>query len=359
MTPTLRDAYQPSEPIPPGETLQEWLDRAGMTQAEFAKRASLTPKHINHVVKGAAGISAEVAIAFERVTAIPAQYWTQLEANFQTARQRTLETQVLKDRVSLLSHFPVAELVRRGAIPRRSEKVEQLRELLRFFAVADPDALETVWLQPALYRTSKSFVADSGALASWLRLAELKAPQVEPFNLSACRASIDQMRRLSTLPGIDWFEPLQALCASVGIALVILKGFPKSRVNGATRWLTSDKALVAMSLRHLRNDIFWFTFFHELCHVLRHSKKDTFVDSDDGGTPEALETEADAFAARTLIPASAAATLHELSTEAQVVAFAESIGVAPGIVVGRMQHDNLIAPNQLTTLFVRYQFVDE
>ena len=83
-----------------------------MTQADFAKRASLTPKHINHVVKGSVGISPDVAIAFERVTAIPARYWIQLDANFQTARQRASESAKLLQHVGLVDRFPISDLVR-------------------------------------------------------------------------------------------------------------------------------------------------------------------------------------------------------------------------------------------------------
>jgi HTH-type transcriptional regulator/antitoxin HigA len=353
--------YEPAELVPPGETLAEWLDREDMTQAEFAKRTSLTPKHINQVVKGGVGISPEVALAFERVTSIPARYWTQLDANYQTAKQRVLEAEALRERVDLVDRFPIKELERRNCIEHKTSKIDKLRELLRFFAVADADALENVWLQPALYRRSTAFEADAGALASWLRLAEVEAAKVrtKPFDAAASRARIEEMRVLSALPSIEWLEPLTKLCASVGIALVVLKELPKCRVNGATRWLSPDKAMIVLSLRHRRNDIFWFTLFHELCHLLRHSKKETFVDTKGSGIAKDLEDEADAFASRVLIPPQLAGKLRELSTAAEVVVFASAIGVAPGIVVGRMQHEELIPHSQWTSLIVRYRFADD
>ncbi len=353
-------AYEPTELVPPGETLAEWLDREDMTQAEFARRTSLTAKHINQVVKGGVGISPEVALAFERVTSIPARYWTQLDANYQTAKQRVLEAEALREHVDLVDRFPLKELERKGCIERKTRKIDKLRELLRFFAVADADALEEVWLRPALYRRSTAFEADEGALASWLRLAGLEASDVKtkPFDAAACRVAIEEIRALSTLPGIQWLEPLKKSCASVGIALVVLKELPKCRVNGATRWLSPDKAMVVLSLRHRRNDIFWFTLFHELCHILRHSKKETFVDTKGSGIAKELEDEADAFASRVLIPSRLAWELGELSTAGDVVTFANTIGVAPGIVVGRMQHEKLIPHSQWTSLIVRYRFAD-
>lgn len=353
--------HEAVEPIPAGETLAEWLDRVDMSQAEFAKRTSLTPKHINQVVKGGAGISPEVALAFERVTAIPSRYWLQLDANFHAAVQRIADSQELATRLDIIDRFPIKELTKRHAISPTKTPTDTLRELLRFFAVADVNALESVWLQPALYRKSQAFEADAGALASWLRLAEIEASRVATaeFDPGQVRQAIDRMRELSVLPGIDWLIPLKRLCSSIGIALVILKEIPGCRINGATRWLAGDKALVALSLRHRRNDIFWFTLMHELCHVLRHGKKQTFVDTTDSALDQDLEAEADAFASRVLIPPNQASRIPALRTIDDVIAFANEIGVAPGIVVGRMQHDGLIAHSQWNSLIQRYTFTDD
>lgn len=356
-----RLVYNPAELVHPGETLAEWLDRNDMTQVQFARRTSLTPKHINQVLKGSVGVSPEVALAFERVTSIPARYWTQLDANYQTAKQRILEEQGLKKHAHIVDRFPIKSLAQLGHIALTRSKVDQLRELLRFFAVADARALEEVWLKPAQYRRSQAFKADEASLAAWLRIAELHAGQISTrsFDSGRCRAAIPEIRSLSRIPGVGWVEPLQNRLASIGIALVILKELPKCRVNGATRWLSPDKAMMALSLRHRRNDIFWFTLFHEMCHILRHSKKETFVDAKGSGIDRDLESEADTFASRTLIPPDAANELRHLTSAADVEKFAGEIRIAPGIVVGRMQHDNLIPHSQWTNLIDRYRYANE
>jgi HTH-type transcriptional regulator/antitoxin HigA len=354
-------AYEPAELVHPGQTLIDWLDQAGMSQADFAKRTSLTPKHINQVAKGGAGISAEVARAFETVTGIPARYWLQLDANYQTAFQRQAEAANLAAQTDLLEQFPYKELVARGAVADVVPKVERLRQIFRFFGVADRAALLQVSLDPALYRLSKAFEPTAGALAAWVRMAELKAAEIEtePFDMARCRDALVEIRALSQLPGIEWLGPLQRKTAEVGIALVIVKELKGCRVNGVTRWLTPDKAMVALSLRYRRNDIFWFTLFHELCHVLRHSKKEVFVDGKSSGIEQDLEQEADSFASRLLIAPTDAAQLPLLTTEEQVVAFAKDIGVAPGIVVGRMRFLGLIPQNRWAHLIDHFRFADD
>lgn len=117
--------------------------------------------------------------------------------------------------------------------------------------------------------------------------------------------------------------------------------------------------MVALSLRQRRNDIFWFTLFHELCHVLRHSKKETFIDAKASGIAANLEEETDAFASRVLIPPHLASLLPYLTTEAQVVEFARKLDVAPGIVVGRLQHERYVLNNKWAHPFDRYRFSDD
>ena len=354
-------AFEAAELVSPGQTLLDWLERVEMTQAEFARRTRLSPKHINQVVKGGVGISPDVALAFERVTAIPARYWTQLDANFQSARHKAEEAVELEQHLGLVDLFPIRALENLGVIEKSKSRLAQLRALLSFFAVADAAALEDVWMRPALYRLSRAFDANQASLATWLRLAELEAAEIdtEKFDEARCRAALSEMRSLSALPGIEWLEPLRQLAASVGIAIVILKELPGCRVNGATRWLSTDKAMIVLSLRHRRNDIFWFTLFHEMCHLLRHSKKTTFIDVKGSGIAEELEAEADAFASKTLIPPAAAAGLAGLTTASQVQAFAKELGVAPGIVVGRMQHDGYIPHSRWANLIQRYRFSDD
>ena len=97
--------------------------------------------------------------------------------------------------------------------------------------------------------------------------------------------------------------------------------------------------MIALSDRYKKDDHFWFTFFHEAAHLLLHSKKETFVD--DGKDSDVTEDEANRWAADFLIPPDRAAELRTLRTDAHVAAFAKDIGIAPGIVVGRMQHDEI------------------
>ena len=353
--------YHPDQAVTPGETLMEWLALRDMTQAEFARRADLSTKHVSQVVNGIAGLTAEVSLAFANVTDIPASFWTQLDANYRVHQARLADDQSLAERVEILESFPITELVRRGVMKRIADPVGQLRELLRFFGVATVDALEGVWLTDVRLRASRAFPPNEAALAAWLRIAELEAQtiQVAPFDPESCEAAIQDFRSYTSLKGTSWVKPLQERCASAGIALVIVKELPKCRINGATRWLGPNKAMVALSMRHRRHDIVWFTFFHELAHLLRHSKRQTFLDADGALVAQDLELDADRFAGATLIPAIYEDALRQVATPSDAKALASEIGVDVSIVVGRLQHEGVIPFNKWNEMIPRYQFHDD
>jgi Zn-dependent peptidase ImmA (M78 family) len=125
-------------------------------------------------------------------------------------------------------------------------------------------------------------------------------------------------------------------------------------VSGATQWLTSEKAMIQLSLRYKTNDQFWFTFFHEAGHILFGGKKEAFIDLNHA-TGEG-EAEADRFAATHLIPPHRASELVGLKSTQAIQNFANSIGIAPGIVVGRLQHEKIIRYDQFNGLKMRYQW---
>jgi HTH-type transcriptional regulator/antitoxin HigA len=254
------------------------------------------------------------------------------------------------------------ELKARGFLSAAGSKVETLREVLAFFGVANLAAFDTVWVTPTAYRKSRVHDVKPTALAAWLRIGELAAKDavVQPFNRKRLREIIPQLRSLTRLPIDGWRPQLQDLCASAGVVVVFVPEIPGSRICGVARWIDSDRALVQMSLRHKWADIFWFSFFHELAHVLFHDRKRlTFVDGPPKrGEDDDLEKEADDFAARTLIPPANAALLPALRTKDSVRSFADSIDVHPGIVVGRLQYDGQLKHNQFNDLRDRYTTAD-
>ncbi len=336
--------FQPDYVSVPGATIADLLDQVDMTQTELAQRLGVSLKHINQVVKGAASISAELALGLEKVFGASAAFWLNRESLYRVDVARQNESRELASALEWAKSFPVAELRKRRLISSRTGP-DLVNELLHFFGIASPK----LWSDPmAAYRKSLRFESDEKALAAWLRVGQLEAATIacEPFDSDRFLGALREVRGLTRLDPSKWEPALIRLCADTGVAVVIVETFRRARANGATRWLSPTKALIQMSVRHRWEDIFWFSFFHEAAHLLLHGKRHIFLEGigppADGGL-QLWEEEADRFAARTLIPFEHEHELRRL-TLTDVPEFAERIGIDPGIVVGRLQHERLI-PN--------------
>lgn len=349
--------------VPPGETLRELLDEQGLNQRDLARRADLSPKHVNKLLQGLVPLSADVALRLERVTGTPARIWNRLEADYRSDLERIRSQRELSVDVMWAADFPVTELVKREILPAEpSDKVSRLEQVLTFFGVASPGAWEDVYADLTCeFRTSKAFEAKQGALAAWLRLGEIAARDLycEPFDRKKLEAALPSLRELTRETADVFTERMRTLCAACGVAVVFVPELSGSRASGATRWLTPAKALIQLSLRYKTDDHLWFTFFHEIGHVLRHGKTDVWIEATSpavDGDPR--EADADRFSRDVLIPPHHAADLRELKTADDVRRFADSIGVSSGVVVGRLQHDRFWPHSRGNTLKRPLRFTD-
>jgi HTH-type transcriptional regulator/antitoxin HigA len=359
LSPSVANAYRPDYSIPPGETLRAVIEARGMTQADLSRRAGLSAKHINQIVQGVAPISPDAALALERVLGVPARFWNALEANHQSRELQLSDRVVSTDDAEWLSHLPTKELQRRGLIEKVANQADLREQVLRFFGVASRSSWESVWTAPdAAFRRSRVFEADPFATAAWLRMGELRSTEVKTaqFDRAAFEAALQTIRALMK-SGPDTFEPeMKRVAAEAGVVIVIVGEIKGARANGAARWLSSNRALIQLSVRHRWEDVFWFSFFHEAGHVLLHGKRETFID--DGRTRTSEESEADAFAQEILIPQGYESDLLRTRTVPQARTLAARLGVPPGIVIGRLQREGLMPHSVGNEYRRRFQLVD-
>jgi HTH-type transcriptional regulator / antitoxin HigA len=266
--------------------------------------------------------------------------------DYRTDLERIRAQRELSFDVVWATDFPVTELVERDVPPAEpSDKVSRLEQVLAFFGVASPEAWRDVYSDLACaFRATPAVPVNRETLATWLRLGEVAARDVrcEPFDRKKLEAALPPLRELTRETAEVFSERMRDLCAACGIAVVFVPEISGSLASGVTRWLTPSKALVQLSLRYKTDDHLWFTFFHEIGHVLRHGKTDIWIEAASslpGNDPR--EAEADRFSRDVLIPPRQSAELSELRTPDDVRRFADRVGVAPGIVVGRLQHDQL------------------
>jgi addiction module HigA family antidote len=361
MADTMLNQYTPNYLITPGEVLVEYLEAYSMTQAELAARTGLTKKTINEIIKGKSPITSETALKLERSLGRPAHFWNNLERQFQEDRSRLAEEKRLENHLDWLKKVPVGRLTKLGWLPKKRDKISQLTEVLRFFGVASPEQWVTVWQEHQVaYRQTQRFETCAESVSAWLRKGEIDARQIvcHPFDKKRFIEVLDDIRGL-TMEEPKVFQPrLAAICASAGVAVIFTPELPKTGVHGATRWF-GNKAIIQLSLRYKSNDHLWFTFFHEAGHIIRHGRKEIFIE--DNGLDGEKETEADVFARDRLIPPADYRRFiasWDGRSLVPIIDFAEKIKIAPGIVVGRLQHDKHLPNSHGNKLKVYFRWSD-
>lgn len=343
---------------PPGETIEDVLEEKGWTKAEFAKRLGFSGKHVSQLLTGKAPLTEDLAMALASVLGGTATFWLEREARYREALNQQETFDRLEAEAGLLEELPIQWLVKEGCVKKYKHRGQQVGEVLRYFGVANVASYRQCYAAPgAVFRTSAVFGKAPGAVAAWIRRAELAAERVQTgaWSESGFKRCLRELRSLTMEPDPNTFAPaLTEACAAQGVAVVFVPTPPKCPASGMTFW-RKGKAVLALSLRYKVNDQLWFTFFHEAAHLLLHGRRMVFIEGLDGLDQE-KEREADAFARDLLIPPEHRDELETLQSADGVQRFAAKVGVHPGIVVGRLQHDRILAWNALNDLKQRYDW---
>lgn len=338
--------YQPDYAVSPGEVLEEYLEVMGMTKAQLAARCGRPTKTISEIIHGKAAITPETALQLERVLGRKAALWQNLEANYRLRRAAENEHDELSRHTGWAKKFPIRQLVEAGDIDEPKDDVDLVKKLLRFFGVGTVAGWKGSFgdLQLA-FRRSASFRAAPESLTAWVRRGEIAAAAVEcaPFEAKRFKKTLRSVRDLTAQSFPHVFEELQGQCASAGVAVVLVPELPKTHLSGIARWVSKEKALIQLSLRYKTSDHVWFSFFHEAAHIVLHAKKLIYID-EKGGDNHVVEDEANRFAGDLLLEPAAYERFVSARdfTAASVVEFARKQKTAPGIVVGRLQHEERI-----------------
>jgi HTH-type transcriptional regulator / antitoxin HigA len=349
----------------PGDTVADILEERDISTVEFARRIGQPSEYARDLIRGRVRITSETAHRLEAVLGASATFWITRETQYREDLSRLRREAPLEDEASWLSELPVRDMIRFGWIAPVRNLAEKVAECLRFFDVQDIRTWRNTYrdvMESAAFRTSPTFGSRQAAVATWLRRGEIEGESVacNPWDPKKFRAALTELRYLTRKKDPEIFiRELKRRCAECGVAVVIVRAPSGCRVSGATRFVSPTKALLLLSFRHLSDDHFWFTFFHEAGHLLLHSKKALFLEGI-STISNKEETEANDFAACTLIPNEFQQEFLSLSADGrEVMRFAKLAGVSPGIVVGQLQHLGKIRHNQLNNLRRRYTWGED
>jgi len=353
-------------PIPPGEYLEEVLADLGMTKDELARRMNRPAPKLSAIFKGDKAITPDTALQLEKVVGVPAHIWTGLESDYRLSlarHQQGEEKQRLKAEASLVTRFRYADLAKLKVVAKKSRPVDKVLELQKFFGVTSLTTIPNLKRYQVAFRRSKTAkgMKRPESVAAWLRIGEKAAldRRCGPFDRNRLKASLSTIRAMTLKEPEEFQDELHQILAETGVALVLCPHLPGTSINGATFWMGPDKAVVIMTLRYKWADVFWFSLFHELGHILLHGLHTVILEGvDEDPTLKKQEAEADRFAAATLLSSKdyqAFLSAKRFYAE-DIERFAEKIGIAPGVVVGRLQHEGHIRNDWHNGLRIRFEW---
>lgn len=349
-------AWNPTWAVSPGEVLSEALEERGMSQAELGRRMARPLKTISEIATGKAAITPETAIQLERALGISAATWIGLESRYREARARERDLAELEGHVEWLQKFPIKDLVARQIVNRESPAPRRAAELLAFFGVSNPAGWEQYWGQlTASYRMSERLEASPYAVAVWIREAERKIgdrdlPEYAADQLRSLVPELRSVTRASAIAGAIGLT--QDLLRSAGVGLVLIPGISGAPASGALRWVRGSPWIV-LTLRHRVDDQLWFSLFHEIGHLLEGGRRRDVVEALGEEEPARdEEAAANEFAREAFLPTREVDDWLSRTPvdRAAIQVFARDQGVAPGIVVGRLQRDGRIGKAQFNDL---------
>lgn len=342
--------FEPRWASAPGATILEALNARHLTLEDLADALGLSDPDTRRLLQGEILISERLAAGIAEVAGGTARFWL-------TRDEQYRESKRLLSAEELAQQMPFSDIAKWGWDSKGASWRQRAALTLDYFGVSSGDEWISEFasrIGDAHYRASPTIQSSEVSVAVWLRQAEIQAaaqPLLE-WNPGEADAAVAKIREASRQADPDIFLPAvsQAL-ASVGATLVVVKAPKGCAVSGAAFSLKSGQRVIAVSARYRSDDHLFFTILHELGHHLLHGS-DLYLDEFEDSDPSATEQQADAFAADALVPGgvSALAGRAKGPTMRQVLLFAARVGVAPGVVVGQLQHEGVIERHQLNKL---------
>ena len=272
--------YQPDYAVHPGETLREKLDEINMSPKEFAIRTGKPVKTISNILNGKSSITPEMAVLFEKVLEIPANFWIKKQANFNEFVAREEQKRDMEQAKEWARKFPYAQMAKTGFVKLTRKAEEKAEELLRFFNVSKHTAWENIYLKqqtPVYFRISLKHNKDPYALSALLRMGEIIANKIPTsgFSKAKLKSILPGLKNIMVEEPDDFLQQIQDVCVTAGVKVVYVPRLPRTVIHGTVRWI-NDTPVILMTDRLKRYDIFWFSLFHEIGHIMLHGNKKIF-----------------------------------------------------------------------------------
>ena len=340
---------------PPGETILETIVNLGISRTELGERLGKSKAKTSDLINGKTAVTNETARKLEMVLGVSASFWLNLEKEYQEEIVEIEKLSFFETCKEWKKEFPIPHLKKLNFLPDTRDELLLSEALLKFFGIASPKEWEKIYCEESMsFKIELKHTATPQAVSTWLRIGELKARaiNVSDFDKKKLKAQLHNIKKLAESPTENWLQELQNLCAGAGVFLCLVPSVPKAPIYGVARWINKKSTpLVQLTDRNKDYNSFWFSFYHELGHILLHNKSEVFLEGlDDIAQDDNKEQEADDFAKKHMnIPEQKIADLQKLNSISRdrkievVHSLAQEAGLHPSIIVSQLQRHDIIA----------------
>ncbi len=335
----------PSLIIHPGETIKELIETRNMSQEELAIRTGYSAKHISQIINGKKDISSRFANRLEYVFGISTEFWINLQGiydkeiveleNLNNITDKELEVLLeLKDIVKYCEN--------KGIIEKNTGKQITILNMRKFLNINDLCMIPNLPLQQVAFRGSKSNKVNIYVLYAWQKICEYYTNKINVKNIfdkNKLITKYDEIKSTMFLSTQDMIKKLKDIFSECGIAFDVIEHFTGAPVQGFIQKL-NNKVILCMTLRKTFCDIFWFTLFHEIYHLINEDFSNQYIDYSFIDSEQ--EKQADNFAKNQLINENdyiEFITNENYHLYKNIKIFAKTQNVIPSIVIGRIQKE--------------------
>lgn len=346
---------------PPGHTIVSFLEERELTVEQFAHQIGHSAAQAQKILDGSHAIDVHLAHRLSRAIGASENFWMAREHDYRAslAEPENVRIGSLND---LIGRLPVSDMQKFGWIERTRSKSDQVAECLDFFGVSSLAQWQGRYenaFQHAAYRRSTAYASCEVSTTAWLRQGEIESrnDEVSEWSPKMLESRIPHFRKLTWYKSPALFLPkLKEALAEAGVKFAIVRTPKGCSASGAVRILADGTPHIQISFRYLSDDQFWFSLFHEIAHLLLHYDKMPILENTEL-TEEQCEREANEYAAQVIVPLSHREELLSLGdSRFPIIQFAKKVGVAPGLIVGQLQHEGIIGFSQMQRLKRRFRW---
>lgn len=347
--------------IHPGETLQDILQNRDMTQKELAIRTGMTEKHISKIVNCTSSISAAFAKKLEYALGIDASFWLNLQSIYEKELLEFEEIHniqedellILKNLKDVITYLQGIKVLEKGT--HADSRIIELRKIFNISSLTNIPKLSTV----GAFRGSAKHPLDEYVLFAWQKICDLRVENIKvenKVNVTKLITMIPKIKEVMFLDASLIQKELEAIFASCGIIFTIVQNFKGAPVHGLIKYNEAGNIVLAMTIRGAFADIFWFTLFHEIAHIINNDIKEKLVDYI--FEEDEIEKRANNIAKDILLePGEYNRFISQSDFSLNSInKFAQSQNVPSYIVIGRLQKEEFIKYTDYSSEKLRYKW---